>query len=90
MSTGRSIHAVPSITPSPGEGIQDLPSRPQAGSGAGPVRWPHPTLTMMLPVGGRFAGRSVDPAADPQNGTSEGPAAASPPPVTRRRDRQDD
>ena len=29
--------------------------------------------------GGRFAGRSVGPAADPQNGTSEGPAAASPP-----------
>jgi hypothetical protein len=42
VSTGRSIHAVPSITPSPGEGIQDLPSRPQAGSGAGPVRWPRP------------------------------------------------
>jgi hypothetical protein len=40
VSTGRSIHAVPSITPSPREGIEDPPSRPQATSGARLARWP--------------------------------------------------
>ena len=30
VSTGRSIHAVPRITPPPNEGIEDPPSRPKA------------------------------------------------------------
>jgi hypothetical protein len=40
VSTGRSIHAVPSITPSPREGIEDPPLRPEARSGVRPSRWP--------------------------------------------------
>ena len=40
VSTGQSIHAVPSITPSPREGIEDPPSRPPARRCARPSRRP--------------------------------------------------
>jgi hypothetical protein len=100
VSTGRSIHAVTTITPSPGEGIQDLPSRPQAGSGAGPVRWPRPRSPHCragspYPDDDVACGRAVCGPLCGSYGRSperneRGTCGSEPPPVTRRRDRQDD